>query len=101
MKTKILKTFLFCLLISLATPAISFSNPAADAVETKEAQAHRLTQRLEEIQKMDTQNMTRREKRVLRTEVRTIKKELAVISGGVYLSVGAILLIALLLILLL
>ena len=40
-------------------------------------------------------------KKALRREVREIKKELAAVGGGVYLSIGAIILIALLLILLL
>ena len=50
---------------------------------------------------MDKHTLSRSEKKVLRREVREIKKELAAISGGVYLSIGAIILIALLLILLL
>ncbi|HYC83568.1 MAG TPA: hypothetical protein VEB86_00040 [Chryseosolibacter sp.] len=92
---------LFSMLLTLTMPSISLADNTLPPVDSKEARAMRLNQRLEEIREMDTKNMTRKEKRELRVEVRTIKKELAAISGGVYLSIGAILLIALLLILLL
>jgi hypothetical protein len=57
--------------------------------------------RLEEIKAMDKSNMTRTEKKALRKEVKTIKAAMSDLSGGVYLSVGAIIIIVLLLILLL
>lgn len=66
-----------------------------------EATAKVLTNRLEEINTMDKSTLKSSEKRALRMEVRTIKKELATNSGGVYLSVGALLLIIILLIILL
>lgn len=53
------------------------------------------------FQKIDRSTLSRAERKALRVEVRSIKKEMAALSGGVYISVGAILLIALLLILLL
>ena len=66
-----------------------------------EAHAAKLINRLEEIKAMDRSNMTRSEKRALRKEVRGIEKELKTTGGGVYLSVGAIIIIILLLILIL
>lgn len=69
------------------------SNPAEAAAATV------LINRLNEIDAMDKSTMNSVEKRALRKEVRTIKKELS--SGGVYLSVGALLLIIILLIVLL
>jgi hypothetical protein len=66
-----------------------------------EATAKVLTNRLEEINTMDKSGLKSSEKKALRMEVRTIKKELATNSGGVYLSVGALLLIIILLIVLL
>jgi hypothetical protein len=57
--------------------------------------------RLKEIKAMDKSDMTSQEKKALRKEVRSIKKSLAELNGGVYLSVGAIIIIVLLLILLL
>ena len=53
------------------------------------------------IDAMDKSELSAPEKKELRKEVRSIKKELRDISGGVYLSVGAVIIIILLLILLL
>jgi nicotinate-nucleotide pyrophosphorylase len=64
-------------------------------------QAQVMMNRLEEIKAMDKSNMTRTEKKALRKEVKTIKAAMSELSGGVYLSVGAIIIIVLLLILLL
>jgi hypothetical protein len=50
---------------------------------------------------MDKSELSSVEKKELRKEVRTIKKELKATGNGVYLSIGAILIIILLLILLL
>ena len=63
----------------------------------KDARAQQLMNRLIEIRNMDKSHLTSSEKRVLRKEVRQIKKD----SKGVYLSVGAIIIIVLALILLL
>ena len=64
-------------------------------------QAQVMMNRLEEIKAMDKSNMTRVEKKALQKEVKTIKMAMSDLSGGVYLSVGAIIIIVLLLILLL
>lgn len=57
--------------------------------------------RLEEIEAMDKSDLNSAEKKELRKEVRDIKKELKELGGGVYISVGAAILIVLLLILIL
>ena len=50
---------------------------------------------------MDKSNLTREQKRVLRTELRTMKTQANAISnGGIYLSITAILVIILLLLIL-
>ncbi|MEP7263397.1 MAG: hypothetical protein ABI772_02810 [Bacteroidota bacterium] len=59
-----------------------------------------LTNRLEEINNMDKSELKPHEKKELRSEVKSIRKKMAETSGGVYLSVGAIIIIILLLILL-
>lgn len=103
MKTNnITKAFTIVLLLTIASPAIS--GDRADpkiAIENPESRAAQLQTRLEEIRSLEKEGLSRAEKKNLRHEVREIKKELAAISGGVYLSIGAIILIALLLILLL
>ncbi len=73
-------------------------NPAEPAIP-QEAQV--LLLRLDEIKMMDISKMKVSEKKDLRNEVKSIKHELRDIGGGVYLSVGAIILIILLIVILL
>jgi hypothetical protein len=102
---KILRIASFVMLIAIAFPANSSSiipssttNPSP---KTEDSRAQQLLQRLEEIKGMNKSELTRLEKKGLRKEVQGIKKEMRSISGGIYLSVGAIIIIILLLILLL
>jgi hypothetical protein len=78
-----------------APTSLVVSNPA----ESAEAKA--LLKRIDEIDKMDKSNLKASEKRALRKEVRSIKKRLDAMGGYIYLSVGAALLIVLLIIILL
>lgn len=75
--------------------------PTEKVEKVESAEAKIMVSRLEEIKSMDKSNMSSKEKKALRKEVRSIKKSLAELNGGVYLSVGAIIIIVLLLILLL
>jgi hypothetical protein len=68
-------------------------------VESAEVTA--LTTRLNEIKEIDRSKLNSAEKKQLRKEVRSIKSQLKAANGGVYLSIGAIIIIVLLLILLL
>ena len=86
-------------LLSMFSPVMANTDPGT-SVNSIDARAMALETRLNEIKALNKHEMTRAERKALRKEVKEIKKELAV-GGGVYLSVGAILLIALLLILLL
>lgn len=95
------KSILICLLLAAASPSMAITTNPVTVNESVETRAVQLQNRLEEIKGLDKNSLSRVEKKALRKEVREIKKELAAISGGVYLSVGAIILIALLLILLL
>ena len=91
------------LLLTIAFPSFSADTKTAvpaTATETPAEQVARLEQRLEEIKALDHKSLSSSEKRALRKEVRAIKKEMAEISGGVYISVGALLLIILLILLL-
>jgi hypothetical protein len=76
-----------------------FSKEKIKVEESAEATA--MLNRLNEIKAMDKSNMSSREKKELRKEVRTLKTNMAQLSGGVYLSAGAIIVILLLLIILL
>ena len=96
---KILPVLLMALSITLITPVFA-SNPASVKTEVpKEVRAKQIESRLVEIRNMDKTNMTKAEKKDLRKEVKSLKKEAA--SQGIYLSIGAIIIIVLLLILLL
>jgi hypothetical protein len=89
-------------LMALASPSFaSATTPVAITEETPEQKLNRLTNRLEEIKAMDRNAMSKSERKALKREVREIKDEVKQISGGVYISIGAILVIILLLILLL
>jgi hypothetical protein len=54
-----------------------------------------LVQRLEDIKEMDKSGLSGMEKKDLRKEVKGIRKEMKAMKGGVYLSVGAIIIIIL------
>ncbi len=94
------------LIIAVASPASAAVIDPESALNNKNAKtesvrAQQLIQRLEYIKAMDKSELTRLEKKGLRKEVRNINKEMKEIKGGVFLSVGAIIIIILLLILLL
>lgn len=100
---KILRLTTLVLFLAISLPAIS-SNVSAEpgtVPKTEEPKAQQLLLRLDQIKAMDKTELSGTEKKNLRKEVKEIKKELKVISGGVYLSVGAVIIIILLLILLL
>lgn len=104
---KKLPLYLMMMMLSLSIlPSTIFAsekNVTADNTKTKEvpAEVKVMLSRLEEIKAMDKSEMKASEKKELRKEVRTIKANLAASNNGVYLSVGAILIIVLLLILIL
>jgi hypothetical protein len=99
-----------CLLaISIVTIVPNNSNASTNpitkhAVVVTEAQAERnkvITARLYEIKAMDKSAMSPSEKKALRKEVKAMKQEAREGNGGIYLSVGAVIIIILLLIILL
>jgi hypothetical protein len=97
--------------IALALIVLSFSLPLQTMAEVsptkktaKEKRAEEkveagiLLKRLEEIKKIDVSTLSPEEKAELRKEVPAIGKRLKEIGGGIYISVGALLLIIILLI---
>jgi hypothetical protein len=101
---KLLPVAVLALLVTMTVPVMASNilpSTTNTIPKTEDPRAQQLMQRLEEIKAMDRTEMTRSEKKGLRKEVTGIKKEMKQISGGVYLSVGAIIIIVLLLILLL
>ena len=80
---------------------VMVGNPTEAPKSSDPAKSEQLTSRLAEIKAMDKSELNFSEKRALRKETRSIKRELKDLNGGVYLSAGAIILIAILLIILL
>lgn len=67
----------------------------------QQVQLKRITDRVEEIKHMDKSSLTKAERKDLRNELKEMKGQARAMGGGVYLSVGAIIIIILLLILIL
>jgi len=76
-------------------PAKTNTISASDAAEAKA-----LLDRLDEIKAMDKSRLSSSEKKQLRKEVRASRERINDIGGGVYVSVGAIIIILLLILLL-
>ncbi len=100
MRTKnIIAGLLFAMCISLLTPVYAATETPVKTEVPKDVRAQQIENRLMEIRQMSKTNLTKAEKRDLRKEVKSLKKEAA--TRGIYLSVGAVIIIILLLILLL
>lgn len=98
---KTVKYILLAFVLFLAAPAAANVVSDSSVVSETDARIKQLTQRLTEVKATDRSVLTGEEKQALRKEKRELKKELKVISGGVYVSVGALILILILLIILL
>lgn len=86
--------------VASSTAMANDAKPAkAPLTEQQQAQLQSIEQRVLEIKKMDKSSLSRQDRKDLRNELQDMKKEAKALSGGVYLSVGAIIIIILLLIL--
>jgi hypothetical protein len=105
-----MKKYLFSALVftffMTMSPNLATANTDPESAAVKEDQddhsekALALNNRLAEIQNMDMSTLERSEKKALKEETKTIKKELKAIGRGVYISTGAIIIIILLILLL-
>lgn len=97
---KIIQIAFMSLCLCMVVPVFAgVEIPVSETKVPKEVRARQIEARLIEIRNMDKTNLTSAEKKELRKEVKGLRKEAR--SGGIYLSVGAIIIIILLLILLL
>lgn len=98
---------LFCSFVSQATVVTypTTSDLKAKVItmteDQKKARLEAIKMRLLEIKEMDKSTLTREQRKDLKAELRNMTKEAKLTSGGIYLSVGAIIIIILLLILIL
>jgi len=106
MKKIVLSLMVACLSLTffpLQSSAATITEPktAIDPKPAEAVEAKTLLLRLDEISATDMSKMKSSDKKDLRKEVRNINHRLKTISGGVYISAGAAILIILLLIILL
>lgn len=92
---------IFMLGISVNTVSAATTKDKVEMTAEQKVQLEKITNRVEEIRAMDKSNLSRSEKKELRKELREMKHQARAMGGGVYLSVGAIIIIILLLILIL
>ncbi len=102
---KFLKIALFVICIGSTSPAVSNTiSPQTKSNSDSSKNANKTNDplvRLQEIKDMNKENLSRAQKKDLRKEVKEIRKEIRTSKNGIYLSVGAIIIVVLLLILLL
>jgi hypothetical protein len=101
-----LRVLTVLLMLSMITRAFAAEvTPVTTIIRTNapstDAQTEILINRLKEIRDMDKSNLSRTNKKELRKEIRAIKSTLKASRGGLYISVGAAIIIVLLLILIL
>jgi hypothetical protein len=109
MKSKfLLLAFTLLLGITTTVTAAPTAKKALEAkvmamtAEQKEARIAEMKLRVEQIKAMDRSQLSRADRKALREELRNMNKEArAISSGGIYISLGALIIIVLLLILLL
>mgnify|MGYP000061510820 FL=1 len=92
------------LLLSVFPTGIFASEKASVIIENPKEipiEVQAMFNRLDEIKMMDKSKLNTIQKKELRKEIKTIKAELRTTNNGIYLSVGAIIIIVLLLILIL
>lgn len=90
-------------MLMLATPSVMANDAKAkpEMTERQVARMEEISRRVEEIKGMDRSQLSSQDRKDLRNELLNMKKEAKATSGGVYLSVGAIIIIILILILIL
>ncbi|WP_293302951.1 hypothetical protein [Pedobacter sp. UBA4863] len=81
--------------------ATTKDKPKTELTAEQRAELNRIISRVDEIKAMDKSNLSKEERKELRKELKEMKKKANALGGGVYLSVGAIIIIILLLILIL
>ncbi len=108
-----MKKFILCLMATVLSltllPLQSFGaakeNPSSlvatkPSEKTESSEAKSLLLRLNEIKEMDKSNLKSAEKKDLRKETRSIRRELKDISGGIYISAGVLIVVLIILLVL-
>lgn len=104
MYKKITTVFLIAfmaLAIPMQTNAMNLNDSTIVVENVAASRSAVLINRMNEIRMMDKSTLSSLEKKELRTELKSMKKEMKHSQNGVYLSIGAIIIIILLLVILL
>lgn len=96
---KLLPSILMALSLLIVSPTFAGNTAPGKSEVPKEVRAKQIEARLIAIKHMDMSTLTRDQKKELRKEVKSLRKEAQ--SQGIYLSIGAVIIIILLLILIL
>ncbi|MEJ7693531.1 hypothetical protein [Daejeonella sp.] len=91
------------LMLMLSAPSVMAKDAKSkpEMTENQKVRLAEITRRIEEIKSIDRSELNSSERKALRNELTEMKKEAKAMNGGIYLSVGAIIIVILLLILLL
>jgi len=92
---------IFTLGVSSNSVSAATTKDKVELSAEQKVQLDKITNRVEEIKAMDKSDLSRSERKELRKELKEMKQQARAMGGGVYLSVGAIIIIILLLILIL
>lgn len=76
-------------------------NPKKELTTEQKTTLDSINNRIEEIKHMDKSQLSKEDRKELKKELKDMKKQAKAIGGGVYLSVGAIIIIILVLIIVL
>jgi hypothetical protein len=101
MKKSSIAVLALCLTMGTASDLMAKEGKEKAIVTSNKAESSQLMNRLYEIKSMDKSQLTKADKKELRKEVLEIKHQLQASDPYIYISLGAALLIALVLILLL
>lgn len=101
MKKLIYIAFSFVMLLTTVNLASAKEKNNNALTTEQQAKLNQLTTRVEQIRGMDKSDLSREEKKALRTELKQMKSEAnAIGNGGIYLSVTALLVIIIILLIL-
>ncbi|MET4081497.1 putative PurR-regulated permease PerM [Pedobacter sp. UYP30] len=94
---KLIYTFALIFTLGISANSVSAAEKASkhptELTTEQQAKLDKITTRVEEIREMDKSQLSRTEKRELRKELKEMKNQARAMSGGIYLSVGAIIII--------
>ena len=96
-----IRIYLFALMLAFTSFATTTHAATLTAKEQSEMRVTEIRQRVDQIRSMDLSNLSKAERVNLKHELKGMNKELRQLDGVIYISVGALILIIVILILIL